>query len=349
MRAFEYASPATVADAVKALTGKDDSAILAGGTDLIDRMKDDLATPQRVVSLKGIKDLAGIQKEGEGLKIGAATRLADIVKHDEIAKSYPAIRQAALEVGSPQIRNMGTLGGNLLQRPRDWYYRNGFGLLGGKKPDANQIVRQLEGEFTPINVDAAAHIVRDGDNRYGAIFLTDGDALFVNTSSLAPPLIALGAKATLTGPDGERTIDVAELYRVPKSPGESELALKPGEVLTHVTVPAAQGKNASYEVRQKQSHDWPLALCAVNIGLDGDKVSTARVVLGSVAPVPLRSEAAEQALAGKTITIETAEAAAAAAVADAKPLSMNAYKVTLTRVAIKRALLAAVGNRYWEA
>jgi xanthine dehydrogenase YagS FAD-binding subunit len=349
MRAFEYASPTSVADAVKALAGSDDSAVLAGGTDLIDRMKDDVASPQRVVDVRRIKELLGIAREGDGLKIGAATRLSDLVKNDDVSSRYPALRQAALDVGSPQIRNMATLGGNLLQRPRCWYFRNGFGLLGGTKTDATHLVRQLEGEFAPINVEAGQHIVRAGDNRYGAIFMTDGDALFVNTSSLAPPLIALGARATLVGPSGERTVDVAELYRVPKAAGDLELALKPGEILTSVSIPAAKGKNASYEVRQKQAHDWPLVLCSVSLGLDGNTASNPRIVLGSVAPIPLRSEAAEKAIAGKAISPETAEAAGAAAVADAKPLAMNAYKVVLTKVAVKRALLAAAGSRYWEA
>lgn len=349
MRAFEYASPASVADAVKALAGQTDSAVLAGGTDLIDRMKEDVTSPQRVVNVKSIKELAGIQREGEGFKIGAATRLADIVNNPEITAQLPALRQAALEVGSPQIRNMATLGGNLLQRPRCWYFRNGFGLVGGTKPDPAHIVRQLEGEFAPVSVGDNTHIMRAGDNRYGAIFMTDGDALYVNTSSLAPPLIALGATATLVGPGGTRNVDVASLYTVPKTPSDSELTIKPGELLVAVTIPATKGKNASYEVRQKQAHDWPLVLCAVNLTLDGNNVATPRVVLGSVAPVPFRSEAAEAAIAGKPITPENAEAAGAAAIADAKPLSMNTYKVALTKVAVKRALLAAAGQRYWEA
>ena len=134
----------------------------------------------------------------------------------------------------------------------------------------------------------------------------DGDALFVNPSSLAVPLVALGAKATIVGPNGERTVKVEELYQVPKKDGDRELTLARGEVLTKVTVPAARGKNASYEARQKQAHDWPLVLASVNLTMDGDKVSQARVVLGGVAPIPLRSEAAEQAIAGKAITEQTA-------------------------------------------
>jgi xanthine dehydrogenase YagS FAD-binding subunit len=351
MKAFDYASPATVEEAV-ALLGAESAAGLSGGTDLLNRMKDGVSRPKRVVYLKGVKPLGGIAPEGEGLSIGAGTKLAEVVASDAVAKQYPALRQATAEVGTPQIRNMATVGGNLLQRPRCWYYRHGFGLLGGKK-EGKSLVRELEGEYAPIDVNAEGegkgHLVRVGDNRYGAIFMTDQDALFVNPSSLAVPLIALGATATIVGPKGERTVPVAELYRVPKAEGESELAVAPGELLTKVTIPPCKGKNASYEVRQKQSHDWPIVLCSVDLEMDGDKVTKATVVLGAVAPVPHVCEPAAQALVGKAITPETAEAAGAAAIADAKPLSMNAYKVALTKVCVKRALLAAAGQRYWEA
>ncbi len=179
--------------------------------------------------------------------------------------------------------------------------------------------------------------------------MTDGDALFVNPSSLAVPLIALRASATIIGPKGERIVPVEDLYQVPKEKGDRELTLHHGELMTKVTIPAVKGKNASYEARQKQAHDWPLVLASVNLTLDGDKVIRARIViLGGVAPIPWRSEAAERAITGKAVSIETAAAAGEAAVEGAKPLSMNAYKVVLTRTVVKRALLAAVGNRYWE-
>jgi xanthine dehydrogenase YagS FAD-binding subunit len=347
MKAFEYASPASVAEAVKALAGKDGAAALGGGTDLVNRMKEGVTKPSRVVATRSIGDLAGIEQSGAGLVIKGATTLAAVLKSEPVGRLFPALRQATLEVGTPQIRNMATVAGNLLQRPRDWYFRNGFGLLGGKNVNGD-IVRDIEEDFVPIDVDEATHVVRAGDNRYAAIFMTEGDALFVNTASLAPPLIALGAKATLVGPAGERTVDVADLYRVPQSAGETELVLKPGEVLTHLTIPTAATKNASYEVRHKQAHDWPLVLASVALTTDGDTVKSARVVLGSVAPIPLVCEPAAKAVTGKSVTLETAGAAGKAAAAGAKPLSMNAYKVKLVEVAVKRALLAAVGNRYWE-
>ena len=326
MKAFEYASPTSADDAVKDLAGSPAAEALSGGTDLISRMKDYVTSPARVVYLKDIKALAGVAERPGGLEIGAGTRLADLVAHPVVRDRYPALRQATLEVGTPQIRNMATVGGNLLQRPRCWYFRGGFGLLGIKDGKS---------------------LVRAGDNRYHSIFLTDGDALYVSPSSLAVPLIALNAEATILGPGGMRTVPVEKLYRVPKSNDDRELTVAPGELLLKVTVPTP-GKNGSYEVRQKQAHDWPLVMAAVNLKMDGDSVRDCRVVLYGVAPIPWRSEAAEKAIRGQAVSMEGATAAALAAAEGAKPLSMNGYKVALVRTAVKRALLDAVGNRYWE-
>jgi xanthine dehydrogenase YagS FAD-binding subunit len=222
---------------------------------------------------------------------------------------------------------MATLGGNLLQRPRCWYFRNGNGLMAVKD---------------------GRSLVRAGDNRFHAIFLTDGDALFVSPSSLAVALSALEAQATISGPKGERTVKIEELYQVPKRDSDSEFTVQAGEIVTKVTVPPAKGKNASYEARHKQAQDWPLVLASVNLTMDGDTASAARVFLYGVAPIPWRSATAERAIAGKRITPENAATAGEAAVEGAAPLSMNAYKVALAKTVVKRALLSAVGNRYWE-
>jgi xanthine dehydrogenase YagS FAD-binding subunit len=328
MKAFEYAAPTSVEDAVSLLRAPN-AVALSGGTDLISRMKDYVTSPDRVVYLKDIKTLAGISGDAKagGLTIGANTKLTDIVGSKEIRDAYPALWQATVEVGSPQIRNMATVGGNLLQRPRCWYYRAGHGLLALKDGKS---------------------LVRAGDNRYHAIFLTDGDALFVAPSSLAVALSALDAQATLTGPRGERSLKVEELYQVPKTEKDSELAIRPDEVLTKVTISVAKGKSASYEARHKQAQDWPLVMASVNLTMDGDTVSAAKVVLYGVAPIPWRSTTAEKAITGKRVSIETAAAAGDAATEGAAPLSMNGYKVPLTKTVVKRALLAAIGNRYWE-
>ncbi len=328
MKAFEYAAPGTIEDAVK-LLGSPTAAALSGGTDLIGRMKDYVTSPERVVYLKDIKALSGVTGDGKtaAMTIGAGTKLSDIVANAAIKDAYPALWQATVEVGSPQIRNMATVGGNLLQRPRCWYFRAGHGILGMKDGKS---------------------LVRAGDNRYHAIFLTDGDALFVTPSSLAVALSALDAQATITGPKGERTVKVEGLYQVPKDENGSELTIGPGEILTRVTIPPASGKNASYEARQKLAQDWPLVLACVNLMMDGESVSGAKVFVYGVAPIPWRSTAAEKAITGKRVTIETAAAAGEAAAEGAVPLSMNGYKVPLTKTVVKRALLAAVGNRYWE-
>src|SRR5215469_9447159 len=212
MKAFEYAAPTTIEDAVRLLGGPN-AAALSGGTDLLGRMKDYVTSPDRVVYLKDIKDLAGITGDARtgGLTIGAGTRLSDLVAHAGIRESYPALWQATVEIGSVQIRNMSTVGGNLLQRPRCWYFRSGFGLLGMKDGKS---------------------MVRAGDNRYHAIFMTDGDALFVSPSSLGVALIALGGQAKVRGPNGERTVKVEELYQVPRRETDSELTIQPGEILT---------------------------------------------------------------------------------------------------------------------
>jgi xanthine dehydrogenase YagS FAD-binding subunit len=331
MKAFEYASPTSVDDALKLLGGPGSAEALSGGTDLIGRMKDYVTSPDRVVYLKDVKDLAGISWDSNvGLTIGAGTTLAEVLAHQGIKDHLPALREAAEQVGTPQIKNMATVGGNLLQRPRCWYYRSGFGLLALKDGKS---------------------MVRDGDNRYHAIFMTDGDALYVNPSSLAAPLVALGAKATIASPRGERTVAVEDLYRLPKREGDRELSVAPGEVLTKVLIPRGAGRNATYEARHKQAHDWPLVMASVNLPGEGAAAvgDGARVVIYGVAPIPWRSEAAEKAIAGKTIDDVTATAAAEAAVEGAKPLSMNGYKVALTKTCVRRALMAAVGNRYWEA
>ena len=189
-------------------------------------------------------------------------------------------------------------------------------------------------------------MVTDGDNRYHAIIGNDGPAKFVAPSTIAPALIAHNAKVRIVGPSGQREIELAKFYRVPQSADEREHDLKPNEIVTEVIVPPIQNaKTAQYEVRQKQTFDWPLALASVALWMDGNTVKQANVVLGAVAPVPWVSQEAAQALVGKPLNEQSADAAAQAAVSIAKPLSRNAYKIQLTRVAVKRALMQAAGGK----
>lgn len=318
MQNFEYASPTSLKEALGLLGAQwGDADILAGGTDLISLMKDEVHKPKRVVNIKGVKELGGIGKSGGGLRIGATVTLDELMENSALRSEYPSLVQAARGVSSPQIRNMGTVGGDLLQRPRCWYFRQGHGVLAMKDGKS---------------------LVTNGENRYHAIF-PQGQAYFVSASSLAPALIALGAKVKLVSASGPRELPVEQLFVAPSANGERETAIKPNEILTEVLIPSARGtKNATYEVREKLALDWPLATASVALG--GGK---ARIVLGHVGPVPVVATAAETLVGGKTITAALAEQAGAAAVSAAKPLSQNEYKVQLAKVAVKRALMAAAG------
>lgn len=324
MRAFEYASPKTKEQAVGLLASKwGETEVLAGGTDLISLMKDDVVAPKRLVSLKEIAELRGIRPAARGgLRIGALVTVQELLDDARVQRSYPALTQAAEGITSPQIRSMGTVAGDLCQRPRCWYYRGGFGLL-------------AKGEN-------GKSLVLEGDNRYHAILGNAGPAYFVNPSSLAPALIALGASLRIFGADGARDVDVERFFVTPNSEEQREYALGPNEIVTEIVVPSAGlARNATYEVRQKEALDWPLAAASVVLQLAGGRVKRASVVMGHVAPVPWRSTEAAQLLLDKAITEDVAEAAGNVAVTQAKTLSGNGYKVQLARVAVKRAILRA--------
>ncbi len=277
---------------------------------------------KRLVSLQHLNEIKEISfREESGLRVGAGVTMEELIENASVRRHYPAIVQAAEGVRSPQIRSMGTVGGELCQRPRCWYYRAGFGLLAVYK---------------------GKPLVPDGDNRYHAILGNSGPAYFVSPSSLAPILIALDAKVKLHGPQGAREIAAGDFFVTPKSENEREHALRAGEIVTEILVPTpGDVKMGVYEVRQKEGLDWPLAAAAAVIKLDGGKVQSARVVLGHVAPVPWPSPEAERSLQGKPVDEDTAWEAGQAALAKATPLSRNAYKVQLARVAVKRAILRA--------
>jgi xanthine dehydrogenase YagS FAD-binding subunit len=329
MNSFEYANPRTTKEAAGMLAGQwGEAEILAGGTDLLSLMKNYVVTPKRLVSLKGIKELGGITATATGLRIGAMVSLQELHDHKTVHDDYHSLAHAAGSVPSMQIRNMGTVGGDLCQRPRCWYYRNGFGLLG--------------------NDAKGQPLVPAGDNRYHAIFghpESGPGAYYVHASSLAPALITFGALVKIAGPKGQREVALASFFATPKKEGDRENVLMPNEIITEIVIPAASKgmHTATYEVRQKEALDWPLATASVAIRMAGGKVKSADIVLGHVAPVPWRATEASKWLAGQAITAETAAKAGEAAVRGAMPLSGNKYKVQLARVAVKRALLEAVG------
>jgi xanthine dehydrogenase YagS FAD-binding subunit len=326
MRAFEYVSPNSRAQAVSLLGAAwGNTEILAGGTDLLALMKDDVVTPKRLVNIKDIKDLHGVSSGAQGLRIGVLTTLGDLAENADVRRSYPAFAEALVEAASPQIRNMATIGGNLCQRPRCWYFRSGLGLL-------------------PKD-ESGKELVAEGENRYHAILGNDGPAKFVSPSTIVPILIAYGAKIRLEGPKGKREFQLEKFFVIPKSENEREHDLRPNEIVTEVVIPPTPGvKAAHYEIRQKEAFDWPLAVAAVALKMSGSNAQSARVVMGYVAPVPWPSPEAEQVLTGQAITESTAQKAADAAVKNATPLSHNAYKVQLARVAVKRAILKAASG-----
>jgi xanthine dehydrogenase YagS FAD-binding subunit len=326
MRAFEYASPKSK-DQVVPLLGRNwgEVEVLAGGTDLLSLMKDEITTPKRLVNIKEIEDLRGITRgPGPGLRFGALVTLAEIGRNEGVQAELPALAVAAADAASPQIRNMATLGGNLCQRPRCWYFRTGNGLL----------AQDIHG----------SSLVLMGDNRYHAILGNSGPAYFVSPSTVAPVLIAYAAKVHILGLQGTREVPLEKFFVIPTSEQEREHDLKPTEFITEILVPPAKGvRAAAYEVRQKEAFDWPYATAAVALTMNGNTVESARVVLGHVAPIPWLSQEAAQVLTGKPISAATAEQAAQAAVAKARSLGHNSQKIHLARVAVKRAILKAGG------
>jgi xanthine dehydrogenase YagS FAD-binding subunit len=331
MKNFVYYKAASPEQAVALLDARwGTTELLAGGTDLHDLQKEYVAQPDKVVSITAIPALSGIQIAADKATIGAGTKLADIAAHAGLRSAFPALTTAAGDVGGPQIRNMGTLGGNLCQRNRCWYFRDEHVnclLKGGEKCYA-----------------------LDGENRYHACFTQGHRCVIVNPSTLAPALLALGATADVLGPGGKkRTVELAKFFHAPTGPTEREHTLAPNELVLSVTIPVAGHKSASYEVRHKQAYDWPLVQAAAAFKADGNKAGDVRIVLGHVAPTPMAASEAAKALEGKDVTEETAAAAGKAAAQGAKPLAQNEYKLKLIEVAVKRAILSAVGNKYWEA
>ena len=324
MKAFAYVNPANEREAVAALKSDAVAMVIAGGQDLLARMKDYIDSPERVVNVKGLEATIAATPDG-GVRIGSAVKIVDLFEHAEVARLYPAVNAAAIEIGTPQIRNQGTVGGNINQRPRCWYYRNE--------------------EFVCYKKGGSRCFAVNGENQYHAIFGNEGPSHIVHPSSLAVPFVAYGARFRLIGPSGEREIAAADYFTRPTLQNVlKENVLEDEEILTHVILPPPGNvKTGHYEVRYKASHDWPLAFTTVVLAMDGATIQSARVVLGAVAPVPWRSKPAEEALTGKPLNETTAAAAGEAAVSEATPMSGNAYKVQIAKTAVKRAVMNAAG------
>jgi xanthine dehydrogenase YagS FAD-binding subunit len=317
---FSYQRTTSIKEATAAAS-RPEARILAGGTDLLGCLRDRVFQANRLVSLNGIKDLQGVRpRAGGGLRIGALTTLTEIADNRQILDRYPVLAQAAAAVGSPQLRNQGTLGGNLCQRPRCWYFRGDFHCLrkGGEE------------------CFAAA-----GQNQMHCIF-GGYECFMVHPSDTAPALVALDAKVSVAGRQGTRQMPLASFFVLPKASLVKENVLEPGDVVTEVLLDAPQsGTRGAYrKMRERGSFDFALAGAAIVLAMAEGKVRTARVVLSGVAPAPWRSAEAEQALVGKPLDAATAVAAAAAAVKAAVPLAENGYKVPLVRGILEETLIA---------
>lgn len=321
MKSFEYVSPRSLNEATELLSKRwGETEILAGGTDLVTSMKQGLSSPQRVVSLKNISSLRRIDVNDELVTLGAMVKLSALADHEAIQKDFPSLVAAVHGIGSTQMVHQGTVGGDLCQRPRCWFFRNGLGA------PASEATRRL---------------VEDGDNRYHALFGNDGLAMFSCPSSLGPALIALGAELTVVGPNGRREVSAAGFFQTPGSAFDRETVLQPNEVLEAIHIPRRGLRNATYEVRHRHGLDWPYATASVAFKLSGRTVSEGSVVLGHVAPTPWRAVEASNLLNGATLSEALASDCGSAAIKGARPLSRNGYKVQLVQAAVKRAVLAA--------
>jgi xanthine dehydrogenase YagS FAD-binding subunit len=324
MNRFEWTNARTVDEAIAQLNGS--AVIKAGGVDLLDRLKEGLEAPQRLVNIRNIAGLDQLRDDPqEGLRIGPLVTLARLAVDPTVRRRYTALSDAAGHAATPQIRNMATVGGNLLQRPRCWYFRSE--------------------QFHCLKKGGTRCFAREGENQYHAIFGNDICAI-VHPSGAATALVALGAKIELTGPKGKREVALEDFFITPDKDVRRENSLGADELLTEIRVPApANGLRSVYiKQREKESFDWPIADVAVALECAGARCQKASIVLGAAAPVPWRARGAEKALAGKAINEETARAAAKMAVDGATPLSENAYKIPIFEVVVRRAILAAVHN-----
>ena len=333
MKSFGWTNPTTINEAVKMLQvtepGDVDEAPrpIAGGQDLITTMKDYTTRPTRVVNLKNIRGLDQIKADAKsGLTIGALVTLSQLEEHPVVRKSFPGLAEAAHSIATPQIRNLGTVGGNLCQRPRCWYFR-------------------LE-EVICLKKGGSECYAANGENKYNAI-IAGGPSYIVHPSDLAPMLLALGARVTVIGATGKRIIPLDKFFTLPSEGNiRRENVLKNDDIITEIQVPATPlaGHSTYLKFKERDSLDFALASVAAAVQLLPNKtVKEARIVLGGVAPIPWRVPAAERYLAGKTLTPDVLAEAGKLALAEAKPLEKNAYKVPLTQTLVRRALEKAGG------
>ena len=328
MNSFQWANAGTVEDAVKLLkplNGKVDPdekpQAIGGGQDLLTSLKAYIVRPPRVINLKTIAGLDKIEVDDKGaLKLGATATIAQLEEHPQVKEKFPGLVEAAHSIATAQIRNLGTIGGNLCQRPRCWYFRL-----------ENYQCRKKGGTEC---------FAKQGENKYNAIF-GGGKSNYVHPSDLAPMLVALEATVSIAGPDGARTIPLADFFIMPSIDVRRENVLKDGEIVTQVQVPASPlaGRSTYLKFKERDSMDFAIAAVAAAVDLAENKtVRRARLVLGGVGTIPWHAPAAEEFLAGKLLSEAVVAQAAQIALQGAKPMEQNAYKIPLTQALVRRAL-----------
>lgn len=315
---FKLLAPKTLDEATELSAQHGTNAVLlAGGCDLLDQLKHNWRRPAYVINLKGISGLRGINSDSNHLKIGTLTLLDEVELDPTIKKLFPALQMSAGRVATPQIRNMGTVGGNLLQDSRCSYYRSGFNCYraGGIVCDAHHGLN-------------AYHAILGGDRCYT-----------VTPSDLAPVMVALGATVSIHSPSRSDDLKAEELFVSPAENIRRMTSLDPGQILTEIMIPIVPGQRSTFlKYAIRNTWDFGLASVAISIRYSGGRCNDCSVVFGSLAPVPWRSQGAEEALEGAQLNDQTIEAAANAAVAGAEPLSHNEYKVALARKLLREAL-----------
>jgi xanthine dehydrogenase YagS FAD-binding subunit len=318
---FTYVRCHTLNEAIQHLSSRN-AKLLAGGTDLLGCLRDAVFDASKLVSINRLNNLRGIAETGEGgLRIGALTTVTQVAENQAIKERYRALAQGAAEVGSPQLRNQGTIGGNICQKPRCWYYR---------------------GEFHCLRKGGQLCYALGGENQYHGIFGSDGKCCIVHPSDIAPALVAYGSQVRITGPKGNRLVPLENFYVLPRENVEKETILKQGDVVTHILVPRApKGLRSSYrKVRVRRSFDFALAGVALALVFQGDRIQSARVVMSGAAPIPWRSKEVEQVITGKNLNPAIIAEAAQAAVKNAQPLAHNDYKIALFKAIIQEELMA---------
>ena len=320
MKNFDYVKAGSLAEAIKAVSVKG-AWLHAGGTDLLGCARDEVMPVDKVVSVSGLKELKGITARADGgLRIGALTTLAEIAADGSVSGKFAVLSQAAAAVGTPQIREQGTIGGNLCQRPRCWYFRGDFQCLkkGGKTCYAMA-----------------------GENQYHAIF-GGGPCFFVHPSDVAPALAALEAQVKIAGPSGSRTVSIDNFFVSPARVLDRENILGPGEIVTDIQIPPVRGelKSSYRKIAARGSWDFAIVSVAAALQMEGATVRGGRLVLGGVAPHPWRLPEVEKLLAGRKLDGALAAEAASAAASGARALRDNKYKVTMVQGAVEEVLAA---------